>query len=117
VAKPLIAVVLVALLAGAVALALQERRPRQASEDAHRILAQAIAEGQSQTDKDVHQLLGREPDAAGPLDKHRWREEYRWSGNFHTHMLYAYYSTAAVRLLTAVSLNQEHPDWKVEGGP
>ena len=109
--KLFVALAVCVFLAVAIVLAREEQRARTASEEAHRLLDQVIANGETLTDQQVHERLGRGPDQVRQLGAHRLAEEYRWSGNFDTYTVHAYYSTAAAKLLTAVSINQEHPDW------
>ncbi len=104
-------VVCVAAVA-AILLSIQEQQIRLASEAAHEKLEEVIASGGTLTDAEVHQRLGRDPDEVRRPAKHRLVEEYHWSGNFRTYTVYAYYSTAAAKLLTAVSINQAMPDWE-----
>ena len=90
----------------AILLSIQEHQVRLASESAHAKLDEVIAGGGTLTDAEVHEHLDREPDEVRRPVPHRLVEEYRWSGNFRTYTVYAYYNTAATALLTAVSINQ-----------
>ena len=110
--KLIVAFVLCAFLVAALVLARQEQQARAASEGAHQLLDQVIAAGETLTDEQVHERLGRSPDEVRRLGAHRLAEEYRWSGNFGSYTVYVYYVSAAAKLMTAVSINQEHPDWK-----
>ena len=104
--------VLCAAVVVAVILYNQEQRVRHAAENLHQALGELIVAGKPVTDLQVHEHLGREPDESRRLKEHRWVERYDFPGNFSTYTVYAYYTTAATKLLTATSINQEHPDWK-----
>jgi hypothetical protein len=84
-----------------------EQRARSASQEAHESLAKVIEEGGTLTHEQVHERLGRDPDESRQPARHRLVEEYRWEGGLETHTVYVYYTTAAAKLLTAVSINQQ----------
>ena len=111
-AKLLLAALTCVFVVAAVLLSRHEQRVRSASEEAHQILDQIIAAGETLTDAQVHERLQRDPVASYRPGRNKYVEEYHWAGNFDTYKVYVYYTSAATKLLTAVSINQEHPDWK-----
>ena len=112
--KLVLGVVVCVVAVVAIVLSIQEQQIRMTSEAAHATLEQALANEESVTDAEVHQRLGREPSVVRVPAKHRLVEEYHWAGNFRTYTVYVYYTTAATKLLTAVSMNEPMPEWERE---
>ena len=73
--KLIVAFVLCAFLVAALVLARQEQQARAASEGAHQLLDQVIAAGETLTDEQVHERLGRSPDKVRQLSgRTAWRK-------------------------------------------
>ena len=111
-AKLLIIVILLALVGASAWIMTQEQAARDACTAAEGILADAIESGPGLTPEEVHEKLGRKPSLERTPGKHRFVEEYRFAGPISTQIIYAYYETAATKLLEAVSVNQKMEQWE-----
>ena len=110
--KVVVFVALAALMGAAFLFMMQEQKARAACEDVNAKLAELIEAGESLTPEEVHEKIGRTPHVSRIPGKHRFVEEYRWAGPLSSHTVYAYYETAATKLLEAVSMNQKMPEWE-----
>lgn len=115
-----ILVVALAVIVGASTLFMvQEQKARSQAEQANASLIRAIDQAQvdnqaTPTPKEVHELIGRQPNLTRVPARHRYVEEYYWKGPMGEQRLYVYFSTAADKFLEAVSLNHKLDQW--EGG-
>ncbi len=112
IAKVVVVVVLAALVVLSFVLMSQEQTVRDESIAVQNKLIEAIDAGKPITDEEVHELVGRMPHETRQPGKHRLVEEYHWKGPMSSHTVYAYYTTAAAKLLEASSLNQKLDDWE-----
>ena len=112
VGKAVIIVALAIVVGASFLLMTQEQKARAACEEVNRTLGELIEAGESPTPEEVHELIKRQPHVTRNPGKHRLVEEYHWQGPFGKQTVYTYYTTAATKLLEAVSMNAPLEEWE-----
>lgn len=110
--RVIVAVILAALVGAAFLLMSQEQQARSAAEDLFNRLSPSL--DSNLTIDEVHELTGRGPNATRTPSKHRLVEEYTFKGPIEPHTVYVYYSVAATRIYSAISINQKNEEWESE---
>ncbi len=110
IAKVILIAVLAVIAGMAFVFMTREQEARSAAETTLATIKDHIDSGL--TPEEIHEKVGREPDATRIPGQHRYVEEYHWSGPFSQHKVYTYYTTGATKLLEAVSMNQKLEDWE-----
>lgn len=111
-ARPLLMLGIAIAVGIAAYLMLTEQECRNQSQTIFRQLTGVIDSGESLTPEQVHEQVGREPDATRNPGPHKLVEEYTWKSQLGEQKVYAYYRTGATQLLEAVSINQKLDSWE-----